>query len=258
MLNKSNIRTLRRSIIILMGIVIIVLILCFIFHRLVSIHPPEITDKTTHQLKRTQLDTNYYVVDNNWLRKSESGLWEMYISGGPFEMGVKAGKLSKELVYFQEQAFVNQIQELIPSNFYLRFLKYFVSWFNKNLDRYIPLENQMEIYGVSLSADPQFDFIGNNYHRILNYHAAHDIGHAMQNLNLVACTSFGLWDEYSKDSSILIGRNFDFYVGDDFAENKIVAFFFGLKNNRVMCNKLVYGLFITHSYISIFQPILIS
>jgi len=225
MRNKSNNKLIRRSIIILSGIVIIVLIVCFIFNWLVSIHPPEISNKNPDQLKRVQLSTNHYVVENNWLRKSESGLWEMYISGGPFEMGVKAGKLSQELVYYQEQAFVEQINEIIPSKFYLHFLKYFISWFNKDLDRYIPLENQMEIYGVSLSANPKFDFIGNNYHRILNYHAAHDIGHAIQNLNLVACTSFGLWDEYSSDSSLIIGRNFDFYVGDDFAENKIVAFY---------------------------------
>jgi len=225
MRNKSNNKLIRRSIIILSGIVITILILCFIFYRLVSITPPEITNKNPDQLKRVQLSTNHYVVENNWLRKSESGLWEMYISGGPFEMGVKAGKLSQELVYYQELAFVEQINEIVRSKFYLHFLKYFISWFNKDLDRYIPLENQMEIYGVSLSADPQFGYIGNNYHRILNYHAAHDIGHAMQNLNLVACTSFGLWDEYSSDSSLIIGRNFDFYVGDDFAENKIVAFY---------------------------------
>jgi len=209
MRNKSNNKLIRRSIIILSGIVIIILILCFIFYRLVSITPPEITNKNPDQLKRVQLSTNHYVVENNWLRKSESGLWEMYISGGPFEMGVKAGKLSQELVFYQEQAFVEQINEIIPSKFYLHFLKYFISWFNKDLDRYIPLENQMEIYGVSLSANPKFDFIGNNYHRILNYHAAHDIGHAMQNLNLVACTSFGLWDEYSSDSSLIIGRSQD-------------------------------------------------
>ncbi len=225
MLNKSNRKPIKRSIIILSGIIFVVLILCFIFHRIVSIHPPEITNKNPDHLKRVQLADNHYVVESNWLRKSESGLWEMYVSGGPFEMGIKSGKLSRELVYYQEQVFVTQIKELIPSKFYLRFLKHFISWFNKDLDSYIPLENQMEIYGVSLSADPQFDYIGNNYNRILNYHAAHDIGHAMQNLNLVACTSFGLWNEHTSDSSLLIGRNFDFYVGDDFAENKIVAFY---------------------------------
>ncbi len=179
----------------------------------------------TENFKRIQVDTNVYKIGNNWVRKSKTGLWEMYLSGNPYELGIKNGILNKELISYQEKAFIDRIKEIIPSKSYLKFLKHAIAWFNKDLDEYIPLENQQEIYGISQSADPDFNFIGNNYERILNYHAAHDIGHAMQNLNLVACTSFGVWDEYSSDSTLLIGRNFDFYVGDEFAKNKIVAFY---------------------------------
>ena len=42
---------------------------------------------------------------------------------------------------------------------------------------------------------------------------------------LVGCTSFATWNDRSKDSLLTVGRNFDFYVGDDFAKNKIVAFY---------------------------------
>jgi penicillin V acylase-like amidase (Ntn superfamily) len=59
---------------------------------------------------------------------------------------------------------------------------------------------------------------------MLNYHAAHDIGHALQNMNLVACTAFEVKGDKSVDSSMLIGRNMDFSSGDKFAENKIIAF----------------------------------
>jgi hypothetical protein len=43
-------------------------------------------------------------------------------------------------------------------------------------------------------------------------------------MGLVGCTSFGVWGDKSLDGSLLIGRNFDFYAGDQFAENKIVCF----------------------------------
>jgi len=125
---------------------------------------------------------------------------------------------------YQEQAFVDQIFTLVPSTFTRHFLKYFIYWFNRDIDRYLMPEFKQEIYGISLSASDSFNFIGTPYQRMLNYHSAHDIGHSLQDLMLVGCTSFGVWDEYSSDSSLLIGRNFDFYAGDAFAENKIVCF----------------------------------
>lgn len=218
--SRRGIRLIR----VLSGIILFLLILYFIFRALVIINPPDVNDDGFTNLNREKIGENFFKIENNWLRKSNSGLWEMYISGKPFERGVKYGKLTKELLHTQEVAFVKLIKELIPNEFYLNFLKYFVVWFDKDLDDYIPLEYQKEIYGISLNASSDFDFIGNAYQRMLNYHAAHDIGHAMQNLNLVACTSFGVWDEYSTDSSLIVGRNFDFYAGDDFAKNKIILF----------------------------------
>jgi predicted choloylglycine hydrolase len=215
----------RQTLYTLAGILFLILIFTIYFKVRVKIDPPQVQDINVEKLARIRVDTNVYKIGDNWVRKSKSGLWEMYLSGNSYELGLKNGIMNKELISYQEKAFVNRIKELIPSESYLKFLKYAIAWFNKDLDKYVPLEYQQEIYGISQSADPQFSFIGNNYDRILNYHAAHDIGHAMQNLNLVACTSFGVWDEYSADSALLIGRNFDFYVGDEFAENKIVAFY---------------------------------
>lgn len=160
----------------------------------------------------------------SWLQLNDYGLWEMYVEGSPFELGVMQGMLSRELVIAQEDAFVDQIKVMIPSESYLNFLRYFLAWFNKDLDTYIKQEYLLEIYGISAFASENYGFIGEKYDRILNYHAAHDIGHALQNMNLVKCTAFGVWDEKSTGSSLLIGRNFDFYVGDAFAENKIIAF----------------------------------
>jgi predicted choloylglycine hydrolase len=51
---------------------------------------------------------------------------------------------------------------------------------------------------------------------------------------LVGCTSFGTWDNRSADSTMIIGRNFDFYVGDKFATDKIVAFYHPATGNRFM------------------------
>lgn len=212
------------------GWILAIMVAVFVFFALWMVivavdHPPAVDDKTALNAERVRAGENLYFVGNNWLRKSESGLWEMYVEGDPFERGVAFGKLAEELILYQEEAFFGQIRELVPSDNYLRFLKYFLAWFNRDLDKNIPEEYRIEIYGLSFSCSPRFDFIGSGYQRQLNYHAAHDIGHALQNLRLVGCTSFSVWNGASADTSLLVARNFDFYAGNRFAENKIVCFY---------------------------------
>lgn len=175
-------------------------------------------------IKRIELGKDHYQAGNSWLRKNEYGIWEMYLEGAPYERGVTYGVLARELMEKQEVVFVDQIREMIPDKRLLYFLKYFIALFNKDIYNYINEENLREIYGISHSFSDKFDFIGENYFRILNYHAAHDIGHALVDMNMVGCTSFAVNGAFSEDSSLLIGRNFDFNMGDRFSEDKMIVF----------------------------------
>lgn len=168
--------------------------------------------------QRIEIDTNYYRLGNNWLRKNETGNWESYIEGNAAERGLIIGQLHRELIIGQEVAFVGELKKQIPNSLYRRLLTLGIAWFNRDLDQYLPLEYRTEIAGISQYFADEYDFIGPKYNRLINYHAAHDIGHAVQNMRLVGCTAFGVWS----DSSMLVGRNFDFYVGDAFAKEKIV------------------------------------
>jgi isopenicillin-N N-acyltransferase like protein len=209
----------------LLPLLVLSLLLIGYYQFFVKFSPPEIADKSALEAQRTQLGANNYQLGPNWLRKNKFGLWEMYVEGKPFERGVANGKLAQELIQLQEEYFVASIKNLIPSESYLNFLKYFTVFFNRNMPDHVRQDYQEEIFGISHSFSPTFNFIGTNYERNLNYHAAHDIGHALQEMGLVVgCTSFSVWDEKSQDGSLLIGRNFDFYTGDEFAKDKIVMF----------------------------------
>lgn len=204
---------------------LLLLVLIGLFVWAIWVPAPEVDESISpDHYKRVEVGPNHYQVGNNWIKKNEHGIWEMYLEGDPYERGVIYGVLAKEQVQEQEVHFVDQINELIPSKAYLNFLKYFVAWFNKDIYKNVPLEYQQEMYGVSRSFSDEYDFIGPKYYRILNYHAAHDIGHALNDFNMVGCSSFAVDHDRSADGKLLIGRNFDFYVGDDFAEDKLLTF----------------------------------
>jgi hypothetical protein len=209
-----------------LGVVVILVFVLAVYVRVVSkTTPPSLASTEILKAEVQQPDSGLFTIGNNWFRRSESGLYELYVEGTPFERGVVNGKLTSDLVRYQEKVFNDQIHQLVPSGFYLGILKYFVGYFNRDLDEYVPEEYRQEIYGVSQAASGEFDDIAPPYQRILNYHAAHDIGHALQNMSLVGCTSFATWADKSVDSTLIVGRNFDFYVGDEFARDKIVAFY---------------------------------
>ena len=213
-------RLLRWVLIILAAVVL----LGILFRISVTIRTPEVDTSCCDSLKRVVISDDHFTCGDSWLKKNDLGLWEMYLEGPDYEMGVRNGILASELIHLQEEAFVTKLREVVPSENYMKFLRLVVVWMNRNLDRYVPVEYQREILGVSMQASDSFSFIGPAYQRILTYHAAHDIGHALQNMNLVACTAFSVKGKLSKDGNLLVGRNFDFSMGDEFARNKIIVF----------------------------------
>jgi len=223
-MTDRNRRRIKRTVIALLLPAAIGTLVAIWFNLRTAVQPPEIKEALITSGQPENPEPGFFRMGNNWLKLSRTGLWEMYLEGGPFERGAAGGKLARPLIAAQEHAFTGFIRELIPSAFYLRFLKYFIYWFNRDLDQYISEEYRKEIYGFSLSAAEAYSYIGTGYRRMLNYHSAHDVGHALQDYSLVGCTSFGVWGSDSEDGSLIVGRNFDFYAGDEFARNKIVCF----------------------------------
>ena len=162
--------------------------------------------------------------DNFLFKNKQNNLWEMYVEGDALQRGLIMGSLSDSLMKKQERVFFGKIKQMVPSNFKLRLLRQFLKVYNRKLYKNVSEEYQTEIYGLSRFSSKEFDDIAPQYLRALYLHGAHDIGHALTDLALVGCTSFAVWNEKTPDGSLLIGRNLDFYAGDDFAENKVVYF----------------------------------
>ncbi len=181
-------------------------------------------DKKGLELSRNKVSANNFALGSDWLRKNDKGIWELRLSGTPFEIGAHYSVLAEELIQQQEAIFVKEFSKAVPGRVKQFFLKHLVGWFNRKLDRNIPSEYLEEMYGLSHAYSKEFNFIAPPYMRVLNYHAAHDIGHALTDYQLVACTSFAARGTKTSDGKLISGRNFDFYSGDEFAETKVMSF----------------------------------
>ena len=160
----------------------------------------------------------------NFLIRNRQKLWELHISGDALQRGMLQGSLAKDIIHKQEVAFFSKVEDLIPSKVKQQLVRQFLKWYNRRLYLHVPEEYKTEIYGVSQYTSDDYDWVAPKYLRTLYLHGAHDIGHAMQDLALVGCSSLAVWGDKTEDGELLIGRNFDFYAGDEFAQDKVVAF----------------------------------
>ena len=149
--------------------------------------------KQESQLFTTELNEKVITLDStDVLTKSVNGNWQLRISGDPYELGYKKGILTKELYQQQEAIFFSRVAEFVPNKTYQKQMLSFLKWYNRSILDHVPVNFKKEIYALSQFTSTNYDFLGSKYERNLLLHSAHDIGHAMQDLMLVGCSSVAL------------------------------------------------------------------
>ena len=174
--------------------------------------------------KISKINDSTFSFDQNYLTKNRQQLWELYIKGNPLQLGYNNGALTQGLMQQQEEIFFSKVETFVPSKFKQNLLRGFLKWYNRKMYLHVRDDFQIELLGLSQYSSDKYDFIAPKFRRAMYLHGAHDIGHAMQDLALVGCSSLAVWNENTEDGDLLIGRNFDFFLDDDFAKNKLLEF----------------------------------
>lgn len=187
-------------------------------------HIPDISPYTLETPKVNKINDSTFSFNSNYLTKNKQQLWELYIKGNPLQLGYNNGALTRDLMQHQEEIFFSKVEGFVPSKFRQKLLRGFLKWYNRKMYLNVREDYQAELYGLSRYSSDKYNFIAPKYLRSLYLHGAHDIGHALQDLAMVGCSSLAVWNENTEDGDLLIGRNFDFYVGEDFAKNKLIEF----------------------------------
>ncbi len=159
-----------------------------------------------------------------WFR-ADPGCSQLYVEGDPFTIGYANAALTADYLELQERSLIQSARTALRSDLAFAAVTLFVLVNNRNLPSYVPLEYQLEILGLSRGGRDPFPAFGPRYHRILNYHAAHDIGHLVMDRPVLGCTAFAVADAMTRDGHCIVGRNFDFEAGRHFDENKITGLY---------------------------------
>jgi len=67
------------------GLIMGLLIVTIVYIQIVSkTDPPQLPTAVIAEQKIAEIDSGLWVAGNNWFRKSESGLYELYVEGAPY------------------------------------------------------------------------------------------------------------------------------------------------------------------------------
>ncbi len=187
-------------------------------------HIPDVKKYALQIPKVKKINDSTFSFKENYLTKNKQQIWELYIKGNPLQLGYNNGALTQGLMQKQEEIFFSKVEGFVPSKFKQNLLRDFLKWYNRKMYLNIREDFQAELFGLSQYSADKYDYIAPKFRRVMYLHGAHDIGHAMQDLMVVGCTSLAVWNENTEDGDLLIGRNFDFSVGEDFSKNKLIEF----------------------------------
>ncbi|MCA8915887.1 MAG: 1-acyl-sn-glycerol-3-phosphate acyltransferase [Planctomycetes bacterium] len=182
----------------------------------------EIISSTVQDLPVKQLGLNW--------RRERDGIHEIGLTGNRWERGYANARLNQDLTEEQEKLLIEKINEFLPNKASYWLVKQLVAINNRDLPDYISDDEKLEVLGLTEGSIDHHPEEAPLYHRILNYHAAHDISHIfidnplVTTSEFVGCTSFAAWGKASKDGQLIVGRNFDFEAGKVFDEDKAVLY----------------------------------
>lgn len=192
--------------------------------------PPPLAGPEPIQQKTVSTSDSVQRIDESWLTR-RSGIMQMLLRGDAYTLGYANAALTGPYLAQQEDEFLDRVKGFLPT-FYQQFVVWKLAQLRtRDLPKYLTLDEKLELLGLAEGyPDPHPDLArwAPLYYRVLNYHAAHDLSHAMIDHPMVdhptnGCTSFAAWGDFTTDGHLIIGRNFDFNAARAFDLNKIIT-----------------------------------
>jgi tetratricopeptide (TPR) repeat protein len=213
------------------GLVVGVLALCLAliytaFRRWTLITPPE--DDGPRLPRRVQVElaggTTRLRLGQSWIERRD-GIWRLHLFGGPREMGHAHGLLAGRVTSDLDHHMLQLMDSFVTSWWRRWLVGNLVRWRFRHLPDHIPPMRVVELAAFSRTMVSSPEFPESPYHRLIYYHALHDMTQRLDGSPLVGCTALAVWGKQTAGGQLLIGRNFDFEGGSIFDREKAVLAF---------------------------------
>lgn len=152
------------------------------------------------------------------------GLWVLRLEGSAYEVGRATAALAGRLPADNEAAMEAEFRAHVPNPLAQYLLVRGVPLLARAVAPHVPSPYLEELRGYVDGTPDPLGWIAPAFTRKLCYHAIHDVGQAMVDSPLLACTGFVAGRERTPDGRWLLARNFDFDGGRIFDEDKAVIY----------------------------------
>ena len=214
-----------RGLVVTIAVLATILLIAYgVIMKVTSINPPSPSASDVAGELPVEAHGARAAVGPNWLSR-ERGIWELHLEGEPYAMGWAHARLASRLFAEAEGFMFSEMHRYVPSKIALFFIRVGVRLKFRHLPDFIPPDRMLEMAGEARAVvDGHGDFLP-LFHRLVFYHALHDITQGLEHSPLLGCSAFAASGAATASGHLIIGRNFDFEGPEPFDKDKIVLFF---------------------------------
>lgn len=159
-----------------------------------------------------------------WMEHRD-GLWRIDLSGDARLMGHSHGLLARRVLSAVDRRVSTLYRKQVESSLHRMVLGNIARWRFRNLPAGIPPLRLAELAAFSRTMVDAPDFPEPPFHRLLYYHAPHEITQSFDISPLFGGHAFAVWGTQTVDSVLLIGRTFELHAGELFDREKALLLF---------------------------------
>ena len=225
---KDTLRRLLRSVGLLVLVLVLSLVLVYTaFRRWTLIGAPDDNGPplpSTVTVEATESGRPRLAVGKSKLERS-GGVWRFHLQGGPRKMGHSHGLLASRVTAAMDRRVASELESRIPGRFRRWYLSNVSRWRHRGLMDGIPPVRLVELAAFSRTMVDSAEFPEPPFHRLLYYHAMHELTREAVESPLPGSHMFAVWGKQTVESHMLVGRTFELAAGKMFDSDKALLLF---------------------------------